>query len=78
MNVRNPQRLYARHLFLDDDIVRSAWRHAEVGRNDQPAFLGGNSMLVQTSFEADRAVVAGSNNQCLRSLRHSAAVADSR
>src|SRR5207249_2954448 len=32
----NPQRLYARlQSNLDEDTVRTAWRHAEGGRNDR-------------------------------------------
>jgi hypothetical protein len=35
-NFRNPQRLYAKRLnVIGEDRVRTAWRHAEVGRNDQ-------------------------------------------
>ena len=35
-NTQNPQRLYAGLAEAQrDDIVRTAWRHAELGRNDQ-------------------------------------------
>jgi hypothetical protein len=35
-SLRDPQRLYAGQPRWVEDIVRAAWRHAEVGRNDRP------------------------------------------
>ncbi len=67
-----PLRDYTSDTLWGDDIVRSAWRHAEVGRNDQSAFLGGNSMLVQASFKADSAVVTGARDERMCALRHPA------
>ena len=40
----DPQRLHARRYginpSIDEDIVRTVWRHAEIGRNDQSLISG--------------------------------------
>ncbi len=41
------------HDFETEDIVRAAWRHAEVGRNAQPyAFLGLRAWICNSGFHA--------------------------
>ena len=47
----NPQRPYARPLFQEEDMVRSAWRHAERGRTEMTTPQLSSSL---------------SNNECLR------------
>ena len=38
-SLRDPSETKRRASYWDEDIVRTLWRHKEVGRNDQPASL---------------------------------------
>jgi hypothetical protein len=51
----DPQRLYARHSQIEnDDIVRTGWRHPEIGRNDQSLSVEDKYATKITNWESNK------------------------